>query len=151
MKPTLLVGLGNPLMGDDSVGSCVVDTMRRRGLVPTGVETLLAGTDLLRHADRLAGRGRVLIVDATADGRPPGTVRFLDLPLDDAIAGQPSAHQLSALEAVRLLQLLDPAVARTRFTLATVSVAAPAVAEGLSQPLAEALPHIVEWVAAALD
>jgi hydrogenase maturation protease len=73
---TLILGLGNPLRGDDGLGPRVIVELRRRGL-PEGVTATDAGTaglDLLRY---LEGWGRVVVVDAVDVGREPGQfVRF---------------------------------------------------------------------------
>jgi len=73
---TLVLGLGNPLRGDDGVGARVVEALTRRGL-PQGVTAIDGGTgglDLLRVLERWK---RVVIVDAADVGREPGQfVRF---------------------------------------------------------------------------
>ncbi|MGD2142978.1 MAG: hydrogenase maturation protease [Anaerolineae bacterium] len=72
MRPaTLILGLGNPLRGDDGVGPRVVEELNRRGL-PDGVIAVDGGTgglDLFRLLER---RKRVVIVDAADLGREPG-------------------------------------------------------------------------------
>lgn len=77
----LVVGLGNPLRGDDGIGPRVVDELSHVGL-PEGVTVVDGGTgglDLLRI---LEGPGteewsRVVIVDAADMGKEPGRfVRF---------------------------------------------------------------------------
>lgn len=77
MQPaTLILGLGNPLRGDDGVGPRLVEALNRNSL-PEGVTALDGGTgglDLLRLVERWE---RVVIVDAADVGREPGEyVRF---------------------------------------------------------------------------
>ena len=73
---TLVLGLGNPLRGDDGVGARVVEELNHRGL-PQGVTAMDGGTgglDLLRILERW---NRVVIVDAADVGLEPGQfVRF---------------------------------------------------------------------------
>jgi hydrogenase maturation protease len=73
---TLILGLGNPLRGDDGVGARVVEELTRRDL-PEGVTALdggIGGLDLLQILQRWK---RVVIVDAADVGREPGQyVRF---------------------------------------------------------------------------
>ena len=75
-KRLAIIGLGNPLRGDDGIGPRVVEELTRRGL-PEGVMALdmgNAGLDLLQV---LEGWERVVIVDAADVGREPGQfVRF---------------------------------------------------------------------------
>jgi Ni,Fe-hydrogenase maturation factor len=46
MKPLLIVGLGNPLMGDDGVGAVLAESLAGH----TDADLLIGGTDLLRCA-----------------------------------------------------------------------------------------------------
>ena len=75
-QKTLVVGLGNPLSGDDCFGARVVELLQRNGtaFLP-GVSLMDAHTDLLNHIGDFAGCDRVVLVDAILDpegklGRP---------------------------------------------------------------------------------
>ncbi|MGD2145919.1 MAG: hydrogenase maturation protease [Anaerolineae bacterium] len=73
---TLVLGLGNPLRGDDGVGPRVVEELNHRGL-PQGVTALDGGTGGLDLLIVLEQWERVVIVDAAELGREPGQfVRF---------------------------------------------------------------------------
>lgn len=72
-KPTLVLGLGNVIMGDEGVGVHVVRAIAQRTL-PVGVECLDGGTGGFVLLEPLQNAGRIVLIDATADGNPPGTV-----------------------------------------------------------------------------
>ena len=72
-KTTLVLGLGNVLMGDEGVGVAVVRALEQHSL-PEGVECLDGGTGGFVLLDPIESAGRVILVDAAADGNPPGTV-----------------------------------------------------------------------------
>jgi len=73
---TLVLGLGNPLRGDDGVGPWIVAELNRRGL-PEGVTALDGGTGGLDLLQVLEGWERVVVVDAADVGQTPGRfVRF---------------------------------------------------------------------------
>jgi hydrogenase maturation protease len=72
-KKTLVLGLGNILMGDEGVGVHVVKQLQQRTL-PPGVETLDGGTGGFVLLEPLEEAARVILIDAAADGNPPGTV-----------------------------------------------------------------------------
>ncbi len=75
-KRCLILGLGNPLRGDDGVGPRVVAELLRRGL-PDGVEVVDGGTRGLDLLHLLEGWEQAIIVDAAMLGRNPGEyVRF---------------------------------------------------------------------------
>lgn len=74
MKPTLILGLGNPLQGDDGVGCRVIEALERQTL-PEEFEALDGGTPGVGLVNLLEGRQQVIIIDAAEMGEPPGTVR----------------------------------------------------------------------------
>jgi hydrogenase maturation protease len=72
-KKTLVLGLGNVIMGDEGVGVHVVRALEKHTL-PAGVECLDGGTGGFILLEPLETAGRIILIDAAADGNPPGTV-----------------------------------------------------------------------------
>jgi hydrogenase maturation protease len=72
-KKTLVLGLGNILMGDEGVGVHVVRALEQHTL-PSGVECLDGGTGGFTLLEPLQSADLILLVDAADDGNPPGTV-----------------------------------------------------------------------------
>ena len=72
-KHTLVLGLGNVLMGDEGIGVHIVQALEKLTL-PAGVECLDGGTGGFVLLEPLQNAGRVILIDAAADGNPPGTV-----------------------------------------------------------------------------
>ena len=70
---TLVLGLGNVIMGDEGVGVHVVRALEKHTL-PPGVECLDGGTGGFILLEPLENAGRIILIDAAADGNPPGTV-----------------------------------------------------------------------------
>jgi hydrogenase maturation protease len=136
MKPLLIVGLGNPLMGDDGVGALVVESLAGQ----VDADTLLGGTDLLRYADEMEGRERVILIDAI-EGDVAGEITVTDEDPPEALSA--GAHTLSASAAVGLFRHLMPKV---RFTWLLAGIRSARVGEGLSPELAAALPRLRERV-----
>jgi hydrogenase maturation protease len=142
--PTLVLGLGNPLMGDDAVGIHVARRLAADPRIPAGVEVLEAGTDLLRVADTMAERRHVVLVDAVLGTAPPGSVEVLTLPLDGDASAPGSAHTLALNDVVRLLRAVEPRLRQTRFTLVGVVVDRCSVGVALSPAVARRLGEAVE-------
>ncbi len=71
-----VIGVGNPLFGDDGVGIRVVERLRDR--VPADVELIDGSTEGLGLLSWFEGAGRIVLVDAVRMGETPGTVRLLD-------------------------------------------------------------------------
>lgn len=70
---TLVLGLGNVIMGDEGVGVHVVRDLEKRSL-PAGVECLDGGTGGFVLLEPLQQADRILLIDATSDDNPIGTV-----------------------------------------------------------------------------
>jgi len=72
----LVLGIGNVLMGDEGVGVHVIRHLEKEE-IPGGVELLDGGTGSFLLLDPMQLARRVILVDATLDENPPGTVRRL--------------------------------------------------------------------------
>lgn len=72
-QSTLVLGLGNVIMGDEGVGVHVVRAIEKHPL-PAGVECLDGGTGGFVLLEPLQNAGRIILIDACADGNPIGTV-----------------------------------------------------------------------------
>ena len=69
----LVLGLGNTIMGDEGVGVHVVRALAQHAL-PENVECMDGGTGGFVLLGPLEEANRVVLIDATADGNPIGTV-----------------------------------------------------------------------------
>lgn len=70
---TLVLGLGNVIMGDEGVGVHVVRALGQHEL-PRNVECLDGGTGGFILLEPLQLAERIILIDATADEQPYGTV-----------------------------------------------------------------------------
>ena len=97
----LILGLGNPLLRDDSVGLRVVQELQRKLAPRPEVEISGDYWGGLRLMERMVGFDRVIVVDATRSGGAPGTVRRLT---PDSVPTQrsASAHDVNLPTALRL-------------------------------------------------
>jgi len=74
---TLILGLGNPLVRDDSVGLRVVWELQRRLTDRPDVEVDEDYWGGLRLMERMVGYDRAIVVDAIVTGALPGTIHRL--------------------------------------------------------------------------
>ncbi len=73
MADTLILGIGNPLMGDDAAGVLVAQQLQlRQGL---NVDVIDGGTEGIGLIPVMEQYLRVLVVDAVPMGLAPGTIR----------------------------------------------------------------------------
>jgi hydrogenase maturation protease len=70
---TLVLGLGNVIVGDEGIGVHVVRSLVQHPL-PPGVECLDGGTGGFILLEPLQGADHIILVDATTDENPIGTV-----------------------------------------------------------------------------
>jgi hydrogenase maturation protease len=105
---TLVLGLGNPILGDDGIGWHVIDELERRFSDATARESA-AGVELDRMAvgglalmERLVGYERAVLVDALLDAEPPGTITTRPLAeMVSRLAGHlDSAHDAPVTQAL---------------------------------------------------
>jgi hydrogenase maturation protease len=85
---TLILGLGNPLITDDSVGLRVVERLRPILADRQDVEVSEDHWGGLRLMERMIGFDRAIVVDAIQTGAEPGTIQELT---PDGIPTQRSA------------------------------------------------------------
>lgn len=107
VRDTLVVGLGNPLRGDDGVGVRVVQSLAMQEL-PVGVELSDGGTRGLELVNLMEGWQRVILVDAANVGKAHG--EFVRFGLDEArLLGSHeriSVHAAGLQDALLLAQVL---------------------------------------------
>ena len=143
----LVLGLGNPLLGDDGFGSAVIELLRQRPELSAAVDLVDAHTDLLAQVETLGSYDEVVLVDVVIGAGRPGDVEVVD---EETFMRwpetSPSCHQISPLLAVKLFRALQPQAA-TRITLVALHAdavrAAPGVATSVVAAGGEAVVHLI--------
>ncbi len=90
----LIIGLGNPLVTDDSVGLRVAAELKPRLAGRSDVEVSEDYWGGLRLMERMIGFDRVIVVDAIQTGAAPGTIHHLT-PEGIATQRSTSAHDVN--------------------------------------------------------
>jgi len=141
--PTLVLGIGNVLMGDEGLGVAVVDALCRHEL-PPGVECLDGGTGGFQLLGPMQSAGRIVLVDATVDGGEPGTLRRLTPRFSSDYPRTLTAHDIGLKDLLDAFHLLGES---PDVTLFAVSIPLPGtLGIGLSTALTAKLPAIVQAV-----
>ena len=149
---TLILGLGNSLLSDDSVGLKVVAQLRP---LLAGRPDLEVDEDYwggLRLMERLVGYDRAILVDAICTGAAPGTIHHL------AVDSIPTQHSASAHDAnlATALALGRQAGAQLPADSAILLVGIEAediitFSEQCTPQVQAAIPRAVDAVMAAVD
>ena len=150
MRRTLILGLGNPLLGDEGIGVWVVEELKELDL-PAGVELADGGTAGLGLIGLMEGYQRVIFVDAADMGRPPGhVVRFTPSEVQFKTAEAPlSLHQIGLGEALVVAEALEMAPAE----LIIIGIQPGRIEEGvgLIPEVEGAIPQAIRMVLDELD
>jgi hydrogenase maturation protease len=102
----LVLGIGNLIMSDDSVGVRLVQRLQERYRFPEGVSLHDGGTLGPELLPLLEGVEKLLVVDAVETGNSPGTVVRLageDIPL--VMGAKLSPHQLGLTDLLAIATL----------------------------------------------
>lgn len=140
----IVIGLGNPILGDDGVGWRVTDAVERllrRTPADTDVDRVSVGG--LGLMERLVGYDHAVIVDAVRTGRAPvGSVRRLPLSaLADPTAGHTaSAHDVSLATALAAGRSLGAHLPKHITVVAVEIPEADEFSDQLSPDVAAAVP-----------
>jgi hydrogenase maturation protease len=138
----LILGLGNPLMGDDGVGHAVIKILKGND-TPPGVRLEALAGDVLELADLWVGEPQVWLVDAINGGYPVGSLRVIEhhdllaLPADSL-----STHHLSVSESLRWLLHASPEMLAVRFRLYGIEIGALRPELGLRPEVKEAAARL---------
>jgi hydrogenase maturation protease len=146
---TLVLGIGNPVMGDDGIGPRAVELLADRDL-PPGVRVEEAGVPGWGLPNWLAGWSRVILIDAVHMGEQPGTWRRFSPEQVRLIAsGQAvSLHEPGLANGLELAQALD--LLPEEIVIYGVEPAGNLPGQGLSPAVHSAFPGLVDTICAEI-
>jgi len=146
---TLVIGLGNPILGDDGVGWKVAEALSPVVSRQLSVELDTAALGGLSLMERLLGYDRVVLVDSMETGQGPvGSVQTFPLAsLPDPMSGHSaSAHDTSLMTALRTAEQIGAEIPNRVDVVAIEAKNVYDFSEELSPPVAAAVPVAVEKV-----
>jgi hydrogenase maturation protease len=149
---TLIVGLGNPILGDDGAGWKVAGEVEHR--LPESAETSEVSVECLSLGglslmERLIGYEHAIVIDSIGTGhRPIGTAYHFRLDdLYDPTSGHTTAaHDVSLMTAIQIGRSLGATLPNWIDVVAIESPYVYDFSEELTSPVAAAVPRAVEMV-----
>ncbi len=142
-----MLGVGNLLMGDEGVGIHAVNQLSLRPVSPR-VHVLDGGTGGFHLLSLFEEFDPIILIDATMDGKTPGTVTLTEPRFATDFPRTLSAHDIGLrdlLESAALLQDLP------KLYLVAISIGEiRSMVTELSLDVKKALPKVVEIVEAIL-
>ena len=141
-RSTVVIGLGNPLMGDDGLGLAALSRLGAIWDLPDGVELVDGGTWGMNLLPVIEDAARVLLVDAINVGAPPGAPIVLPRErLPRYFATKLSPHQIDLREVLALAELRGRLPEQT--TAIGMQPQAVTFGAGLSEALSRQLDPLV--------
>lgn len=143
----LVLGIGNLLMGDEGVG---VHFARRMETVtlPANVDVLDGGTAGFQLMEAIEQHDYIIMVDATLDGAPAGSIREVRPRFAADFPKALSTHDIGLKDLVEGLYLLGKAPDICLYTVAIETVQPLHV--GLSPKVEAVLPELIARTMAKL-
>lgn len=148
-RPVRVIGLGNWLLGDEGAGVHAVRQLEAEGNLPAGVECVDGGTGGLSLLAILQESARLVLIDATMDGKPAGTITRLRPQFARDYPPSLAAHDIGLKELLDSLYLLGKTPPVILFAVSIASC--PELSTELTPAIAGALPALLVMVRAELD
>ncbi|MBN2502734.1 MAG: hydrogenase maturation protease [Anaerolineales bacterium] len=148
----LVIGLGNPILGDDRVGWVVVENVQER-LGKNGVDYAFLSVGGIRLMEHMAGYDRVIIVDAIiTEGGKPGEIHSFPLAeLPDPTGGHTtSVHDTSLMTALEMGRMMDVYIPEDVHVIGIEAHRVYDFAEELTPDVASAVNEAVDKVCALI-
>lgn len=145
MARTLVLGVGNPLMGDDGVGILAVERLRQEYELPDEVTAVDGGTWGMNLLPLIEAADELILVDAIRHGGTPGSHAHLDRhELPRYFAHKISPHQIDLREVLALAEWRGT-LPRTLVALG-IEPARVEMVHALSAPVAAQMDELVARV-----
>ncbi|MCQ5375130.1 MAG: hydrogenase maturation protease [Methanomassiliicoccales archaeon] len=145
-KPILVLGIGSPIVSDDSVGLRVVE--RIASLHLEDVEVKEASTSGLDLIEMMLDHERVIIVDGIVTKmKPPGSIFILSEENFASTVHGANPHDVNIATAIELGKMLEPLRMPKYISFVAIEVIdTRTIGERISPEVEKAIPKAVEIV-----
>jgi len=145
-KDIMVVGVGNRLLGDEGIGLYIIDNLSQMPM-PTNVNIIDCGCDLLSLMSYLNKPQKIIIIDAVCGGGKPGEIyRFDYSKLPTTMHETQSGHQMKTIFILDLLKSVYPVLADSEITLIGVEPKTLELSDNLSQDVKERIADVTKLV-----
>lgn len=148
----VVVGLGNPIMGDDGIGLAALERLREAWEIPASVELVDGGTWGMTLLPLIESARRILFLDAIRTGQPVGSlITLLGDEIPRQVALKVSQHQIDLREVLAVAEFrgtLPPEMVAVGLEPATFELGdpmTPAVADNIDQVVQMAVDQLRAW------
>ena len=139
----LILGIGNYLMGDEGVGVHTARRLENMNL-PYDIEIVDGGTGGFHLLEFFEEHDTVILIDATLDGNPPGTIRLIEPRFAKDFPRAMSTHDIGLRDMVNALQLMDKMPHIYLFVVSIETIQQQGIE--LTHPIERVMPALLEKV-----
>jgi hydrogenase maturation protease len=139
----LILGIGNVLLGDEGIGVHTVRALANKTL-PENVTILDGGTGGFHLMSYLQDYPKIIMIDATIDGKPPGTISVIKPKYASDFPKSLSAHDIGLKDLIESVALIDKLPDITLITVSIVSL--PGMSLELTQEVEATIPHVIDKI-----
>jgi hydrogenase maturation protease len=144
---TIIVGLGNPLLTDDSVGIKVSRTLAERFAAETSIDVTEVYAGGLRLMDVLVGYDRAIIIDAMVTAQhEPGTIKQFSLSEMLNTRNSMGLHDMDLTMALELGNMADLVLPKDIKFYGVEAMDIVSFSEELTPKVAKALSEVIKLV-----
>ena len=148
IKPPLILGVGNLLMGDEGVGVAAIRRLEQNGFA-AHAELVDGGTSGFHLLELFRDQPQIILIDATTDGQPPGTVSLIQPRYASDFPPSLTAHDIGLKDLIESAALLGDL---PEVDLITISIGdLCSMSMELSPAVAAALPLVETQVISCLE
>jgi len=139
----LILGIGNVLMGDEGVGVHAIKELEKETF-PPNVTLLDGGTGGFHLLEYLQEYPRIIMIDATMDGKPAGTISLIEPKFATDFPRSLSAHDIGLRDLIESTAVLGELPKMYLITITIDSI--QSMQMELSPEIEKQIPTVVEKV-----
>ncbi len=144
----LILGIGNVLMGDEGVGVHSIKELEKETF-PPNVTLLDGGTGGFHLLEYLQEYPRIIMIDATMDGKPAGTISLIKPKFATDFPKSLSAHDIGLRDLIESTAVLGELPKMYLITVTIDSI--QSMQMELSPEIEKQIPAVIERVKEVLE
>lgn len=145
----LIMGIGNYLMGDEGIGVHVARLFEEKTDLPQNVDVLDGGTGGFHLLEYFEDYPRVILIDATLDNRPAGTIRLIKPKFSSDFPRAMSTHDIGLKDMVESLIIMEKLPKIYLFAVSIAEIQPQSIE--LSEPINQVVPMIEKEIMDLLE
>jgi len=148
MKKILILGIGNLLMGDEGVGVHTIKALEGKSF-PDDVDILDGGTGGFHLMAYFQEYENIIMIDATMDKKPAGTVSIIEPKFASDFPKTLSAHDIGLKDMIESVTIIGklPKIYLITVTIDTIQ----SMQMELSTKVKDAIPEVIKKIDALVS